>query len=312
LAWGAKNWPSVTVTTTTAETRRAERYPCTRRHETTPKTQPHTTSCFSQYYAKVRTLPALRRGHHVSYLQGTICPCPASVPGRHLTSTAHSPSTHLFTHVLQMAVVLISCDAYSPVYLLCQLSIPSFLLLLLLLSSFSSPTHISKAAIQHHNITSSEHNPGSQTALPLRDHQNQTVNFESDSKQPSGTTVRGDGRQAATVPRCLATAPLSLRPNSILDRCYDRSRLQHPHEFPGGSDTFYDQQTETSTTWPLRPPTRPKRTPQILGQGTHHSPHQSHSTPLRRIQNVHGKKATMTVLRTRALAPWVPTSGRVC
>ena len=50
---------------------RAERYG-TRRDETTPKTQPHTPSCFSQYYTKVHT--SLLPAKHIIF-HPFICPC---------------------------------------------------------------------------------------------------------------------------------------------------------------------------------------------------------------------------------------------
>jgi hypothetical protein len=78
-------------------------------------------------------------------------PVPRFSAGPPPPSTAHSPSTYLFTllcHVLQVAIVSISCDAYSPVCLLYQLIPP-------LSSSPSSPLYSSSSSSTTHNFPGS-------------------------------------------------------------------------------------------------------------------------------------------------------------
>jgi hypothetical protein len=109
------------------------------------------------------------------------------VLGRHLTSTAHSPSTNLFTllcHVLQMAIVSTSCDAYSPVCLLYQL-VPhlfffffffSFKFLFFFFYNTQLPRQLllsSIRSLQHHGIWTSGRKPAVQTvpSLGIRQYQ---------------------------------------------------------------------------------------------------------------------------------------------
>jgi hypothetical protein len=94
-----------------------------------------------------------------------ICPPHASVLSRHLAFKAHSFGLPLHSpcHVLQMAIVLITCDAYSPVCLLYQLVLLLlfffffFFFLPFLFLFFFFHTKYSWASQQYQRSTTSQH-----------------------------------------------------------------------------------------------------------------------------------------------------------
>jgi hypothetical protein len=103
-----------------------------------------------------------------------ICPPHASVLSRHLAFKAHSFGLPLHSpcHVLQMAIVLITCDAYSPVCLLYQL----VLLLLFFFFSFSSSSSSSSSYPSYSSSSSSTPNiPGHLNSIRGLQHHNITV-----------------------------------------------------------------------------------------------------------------------------------------
>lgn len=81
----------------------------TRRDEATPKTQPHATSCFSQYYTKVHTFYSPQS---ISYSipSSVRAVFSAGPPPDIQGSLTFDTSSLARCHVLRMAVVSILCD----------------------------------------------------------------------------------------------------------------------------------------------------------------------------------------------------------